>query len=67
MNERTTCKECKYFHRLKYNFIPHKGFTESTCCIALTRCTEGADSFDAFVLETNENGNCEMFTAKRGN
>lgn len=55
------CKNCKYFHKLKYGFETGKGFKESSCCIALTRIDEDIDDYKSFVVETNENSRCEMF------
>ena len=58
------CKNCKYYHELKYGFEQFKGFKTSSCCIALTRCDEDVDSYNSFVIETSENSVCEMFTEK---
>lgn len=58
------CKNCKYWHKLKYGFKTEKGFTESSCCIALTRLDENIDDYDSFVIETTENDMCEMFTER---
>lgn len=56
------CKNCLYWHRLKYEFEVGKGFKESSCCIALTRLYEDIDKYDVFILETNADDMCEMFT-----
>ena len=58
------CKNCLYWHRLKYGFEVGKGFKESSCCIALTRLYEDIDKYDVFILETNADDMCEMFTRK---
>ena len=52
------CANCKYWKRLKHNFVVGKGFEESHCCVVFV------DEDDTFILETKENGMCEMFTAK---
>lgn len=59
-----TCKNCKYWHKLKYGFKTGKGFKESSCCIALIKLDENVDDYDSFVIETTENDMCEMFTMK---
>lgn len=51
------CANCKHWKRLKHNFVVGKGFEESHCCVVFV---------DDFILETKENGMCEMFTAKGG-
>lgn len=56
------CKNCKYWHRLKLKF--EKCFKESSCCIALTRQSESPDDYDAFLVETDADGTCEMFCEK---
>ena len=62
--EEKKCKNCKYFHKLKQKFQVHKGYSESSCCIALTRQNESPDDYDSFVVETNEDDMCEMFKIK---
>lgn len=57
-----SCKNCKYWHKLKYGFEKGKGFKESSCCIALTRVGEDIDDYESFVIEAGENDMCEMFT-----
>lgn len=67
MNTLDICKNCKFFHRLKYGFELGKGFKESSCCIVLTRFSEPCadmDDYDSFVVEVTENDRCEMFTEK---
>ena len=56
------CENCKYWHKLKYEFKTGDGFKESSCCIALTRLDEDIDEYDSFVVETNADDMCEMFT-----
>ena len=58
------CEECKYFHRLKYNFNQGNGFDETSCCIALTRAYEDPDNYEAFVIETTKDDMCELFCEK---
>ena len=58
------CGNCKFFHKLKYGFKVHSGFKESSCCIALTRCEDDIDNYEAFVVETTEGDTCEMFTER---
>ena len=58
------CKNCKFFHKLKYNFELGKGYKTSSCCIALTRVCENIDTYDAFVTEVYEDGECELFHDK---
>lgn len=65
--DKEKCKKCKYFHKLKYGFKQFQGFKISSCCIALTRCDEDVDNYDSFVIETDENGMCEMFTERKDN
>ena len=55
------CANCKYWKRLKHNFVIGKGFKHSHCCVLFV------DEDDAFILETKENGMCEMFTRKKEN
>ena len=62
--EELKCKNCKYWHKLKYGFKTGKGFKESSCCIALTRLDEDVDTYESFVIETAEDDMCEMFTPK---
>ena len=50
------CELCKYYRGLHHNFVKGKGFEESHCCILFS--TEK----DAFVLEVEPQGICEMFT-----
>lgn len=57
----TKCKNCKFFHKLKYNFELGKGYKISSCCIALTRVCEDIDRYDAFVIEVYEDDECELF------
>ena len=58
------CKNCLYWHRLKYGFEVWKGYKESSCCIAWTRLDEDIDEYDSFIVETNADDMCEMFTRK---
>lgn len=58
------CSNCKYYHKLKHSFRQGKGFTETACCIALTRCDEDVDKFDSFVIEVEPDSMCEMFTER---
>ena len=58
------CENCKYWHKLKYGFKTRIGFQESSCCIALTRLYEDIDEYDSFIIETNADDMCEMFTRK---
>lgn len=62
MNDK--CSNCKYYHKLKHSF--KQGFTETACCIVLTRCDEDVDKFDSFVIEVEPDGMCEMFTKREG-
>ena len=61
------CKNCKFFHRLKYGFEVGKGFEDSSCCIALTRLDKDIDGYNSFVVETTENDRCEMFIEREVN
>lgn len=60
MNDK--CSNCKYYHKLKHSFIQGQGFTETACCIVLTRCDEDVDKFDSFVIEVDPDSMCEVFT-----
>jgi hypothetical protein len=57
------CKNCKFFHELVLldsNGIPdHKG--SRSCCVMLPRTEPG---YDAFVLEVDGEGVCEMFSIR---
>ena len=58
------CSNCKYYHKLKHSFKQGMGFTETACCIVLTRCDEDVDEFDSFVVEVEPDDMCEMFTER---
>ena len=62
MNDK--CSNCKYYHKLKHSFRRGKGFTETACCIVLTRCDEDVDKFDSFVVEVEPDSMCEMFAER---
>lgn len=65
------CKNCKFFHKLKIaNRDQNKFdlFEITSCCIALTRVNDSkddCDDYNSFVIETNENSRCEMFTERK--
>ena len=56
------CKNCKYWKKLKHNFVVGKGFEHSHCCVLFV----GEESEDCFCLETKANELCEMFIKKGG-
>lgn len=58
------CGNCKFYHKLKHTFIQGKGFTETACCIALTRCGEDVDDFSTFVIEVEPDDMCEIWTER---
>lgn len=55
------CKNCKYFHRLKYDFIPEIGFAESYACDVMLHVE---DSKDGWIQEVVPDDMCEMFEVK---
>ena len=56
------CKNCKYWKKLKHNFVVGKGFEHSHCCVLFV----SEESEDCFCLETEANELCEMFIKKGG-
>ena len=60
------CSKFKYYHKHKHSFKQGMGFTETACCIVLTRCDEDVDDFDSFVVEVEPDDLCEMFTEREG-
>lgn len=60
------CKNCKFLHRLKYNFQKSIGFQEGYCCDMLLRTEEpdGVIDCEPWVQEVTLDSMCEMFTPK---
>ena len=59
------CQDCKFFRKLKHNFVQYKGHEESYCCVAFEYCLEDGESkYDSFILEVGLEGCCELFNPK---
>lgn len=53
------CATCRYFHRLKKDFVVGVGFKESFCCDALLHTEK-----EAYVVEVTDDDMCEMYEVK---
>lgn len=54
-----SCKNCRYYHRLKHNFEVNKGFEKSFCCDVLMKGEPGG-----WIQEVSPDDRCKMFTRK---
>lgn len=60
------CELCKYYRRLKHNFVANEGFEESHACVAFLYIEE-CPTYDQWVQEVDPRDMCEYFTGRGDN
>lgn len=59
------CEKCKYFRKLKHNFMQDYGFEESFCCVVWEYYKDPLDDDGAaWIQEVGPDGMCELFCSK---